>query len=1003
MSLRVRFGGSEVARAARGAVIACALLSVSAAAQEFKPVRDFEDLCGIADDLSGSYELVNDITVERAQIVGKFGADGFKPIGSEKAPFTGKFRGKDKKTFVIRGLYVDRPKEGDVGLFGYVGSGAEISCIGVVTDAGGVTGSYSVGTLVGTNKGAIENCYGAGFVSARRSESSAGGLVGFNGGTIERSYSAAVVDGKEYVGGLAGFLTVAASGQISQSYATGEVSGTNYVGGLIGYIFDGGVEKCFSTGKVVGVGETSIVGGLVGGNFGVSNTSWNVRGKNGAGGYVKAAEIKNSFWDKNTSGQNTSVGGEGKTSEEMADSATFAGWDFDTTWNIKDGANYPQLQEAPICTLTYRAGINGKLRVNGVILPQDSVFAAVLEEGSRTPEVTAVPDEHYTFANWSDKAADSVRADVASESAPVNVTALFLLKPNASTCKLTYMVAEGHDALGALRVNATGVVMESSKYSMTVVRGTAGFEITAVPAKGCKFLGWTDGVPDSVRADVASGDSVVIATFMKTDVDPKAPDAYYPLLYSSGAGGGLRMSRRADVLDYNIEPPLKEGERGPLMAAFPNGGCRFVRWNDGAQTLVRQDAAKPNAMFVAVFQEIAGDAIKIASFAELQKIGNDPAYPLDGSYILTEDIEIGNGFRPIGGRDKPFKGVFDGGAKKISGLTVNSQNGFVGLFGYAENARISRVYLTGVSVRGGSNTGALVGGCLNTAIDSCGVDGAVAGADSVGGLVGSAVSSLISRSYSMADVEGRNGAGGGVGGAARWLVTHCYAVGCVTGGEGVGGLLGRSEGGAAQYSYALGEATGGSAAGGFVGAGLGGAEFYQDYSAGYVVGQGGFAGAGADGGAAYMCYWDKERSERESSAGGLGIGQASDEMVWMSSYESWGWDVKNVWGIKVQGQDYPYLKEVEPEYASGMYKPRQTSARQTDKRLVKVRGRVMTISAPQGAALHVRLIDMRGRIVAKYDVQNVVRIPLNRVPSGRYMVETRDRGKRLDVSAIVLR
>ena len=64
------------------------------------------------------------------------------------------------------------------------------------------------------------------------------------------------------------------------------------------------------------------VGGLVGDNYGVG-------------------PIVSSYWDTQTSGLATSYGGTGKTTAEMKQQATFAGWDFVNTWGITEGATYP--------------------------------------------------------------------------------------------------------------------------------------------------------------------------------------------------------------------------------------------------------------------------------------------------------------------------------------------------------------------------------------------------------------------------------------------------------------------------------------------------------------------------------------------------------------------------------------------------------------------------------------------------------------------------------------
>jgi len=77
-------------------------------------------------------------------------------------------------------------------------------------------------------------------------------------------------------------------------------------------------------------------------------------------GYSSLGSTTNSFWDTETSGQATSDGGTGKTTEEMQDIATFSGaaWNIIAVantstrnpsyiWNIVDTVTYPFLSWQP--------------------------------------------------------------------------------------------------------------------------------------------------------------------------------------------------------------------------------------------------------------------------------------------------------------------------------------------------------------------------------------------------------------------------------------------------------------------------------------------------------------------------------------------------------------------------------------------------------------------------------------------------------------------------------
>ncbi|NGM85855.1 filamentous hemagglutinin N-terminal domain-containing protein [Parapusillimonas sp. SGNA-6] len=277
-----------------------------------------EDLQGLVGYLDGRYVLGADIDASATSgwNIGEDAA-GFTPIGDDCScePFTGAFDGLGH---VISNLYINRPEDSGVGLFGYAEE-ATIRNVGLVSAS--ITGEVGVGGLVGTAVGGVvTNSYVTGSVSG---DVAVGGLVGENLGQISNSYVTGSVSGEDSVGGSVG----ANYGQISNSYATGSVSGDNAVGGLVGLNY-GQASNSYATGAVSGSGGS--VGGLVG---------------DGADG-----SVADSFWNIETSGQPTSAAGTGKTSAEMQSLATYSGWDIsssggeDTVWRIYEGSTTPWLR-----------------------------------------------------------------------------------------------------------------------------------------------------------------------------------------------------------------------------------------------------------------------------------------------------------------------------------------------------------------------------------------------------------------------------------------------------------------------------------------------------------------------------------------------------------------------------------------------------------------------------------------------------------------------------------
>jgi hypothetical protein len=185
-----------------------------------------------------------------------------------------------------------------VGLFGYLASGAEVSEVGVENANLTATNNYVIGGLVGNSFGTVSSSYSTGSITeANRG----GGLMGWNDGTVSNSYSTSDVIAYDYGGGLLG----GNNGDVSNSYCTGAVTCGHAARGLVG----------------------------------------------GHGGTVTG-----SFWNVQTSGQATSPGGIGKTTAEMKSITTFssAGWNIiavanpdsrndSYVWNIVDGQTYPFL------------------------------------------------------------------------------------------------------------------------------------------------------------------------------------------------------------------------------------------------------------------------------------------------------------------------------------------------------------------------------------------------------------------------------------------------------------------------------------------------------------------------------------------------------------------------------------------------------------------------------------------------------------------------------------
>ena len=158
----------------------------------------------------------------------------------------------------------------------------------------------------------------------------------------------------------------------------------------------------------------------------------------------------------------------------------------------------------------------------------------------------------------------------------------------------------------------------------------------------------------------------------------------------------------------------------------------------------------------------------------------------DINITLDTDIDLtGKDWTPIGTNyEKRYKGTFDGRGHTIKGLTVTTNDQFVGLFGYLDKAgTVKNVVMEGIQITSNhvlmsGNTGGVVGYSWGT-IENCSVSGSVSGTNCVGGVVGSQKAGSIIGCSSSAIVKGTRYVGGVAG--EKWgTMTACYATGNVT-------------------------------------------------------------------------------------------------------------------------------------------------------------------------------------------------------------------------------
>ena len=187
---------------------------------------------------------------------------------------------------------------------------------------------------------------------------------------------------------------------------------------------------------------------------------------------------------------------------------------------------------------------------------------------------------------------------------------------------------------------------------------------------------------------------------------------------------------------------------------------------------------------------------------------------------LTADIDLtGKDWTPIGTNFyNSYTGTFDGGGHTIKGLTVTTNDQYVGLFGRLGKAgTVKNVVMEGVQITSNHSlgyAGGVAGFSWGGTIENCSVSGSVSGTICAGGVVGIQWEASITGCSSSATVKGMVQVGGVAGETnSGATMAACYATGNVTieidpinnilG----GGLVGFNAGSSVLACYATGNVT----------------------------------------------------------------------------------------------------------------------------------------------------------------------------------------------------
>ncbi len=205
----------------------------------------------------------------------------YTAIGNSNRPFNGTYDGAG---FTISGIYINNSYENQ-GLFGFIGASGTVKNVNLHSSI--IQGKKYVGGIAGDNMGIIQNC--SSIANQITGTSSVGGIAGRNNNnaaTVESSYSSSQVNGGTQVGGAVGTINY---GLVRQCWSTGNVIASgDHAGGICGYSYNGTTQDCYNSGRVNG--GTGYSGGIAGGNlYGIVKNCCNyavVSGSSKTGGII---------------------------------------------------------------------------------------------------------------------------------------------------------------------------------------------------------------------------------------------------------------------------------------------------------------------------------------------------------------------------------------------------------------------------------------------------------------------------------------------------------------------------------------------------------------------------------------------------------------------------------------------------------------------------------------------------------------------------------------------
>ena len=865
---------------------------------QLNQLRNFLNQSGVYFKLMADIDLTEFLEEENPD-------QGWQPVGTKSAPFKGILDGNGK---TISGLWINRSNTSYVGLFGYC-EDATIKNL-TIKDAE-INGNTYVGVISGYDEyGDVSNCILSGKVNGVKY---VGGCTGYAYKSIFNGISSSVdIIGGDYTGGIAGGWENNSSGNsyitISNCFVKSTISGINKVGGILGGE-DSGDWKISNCGYVGSISGTSNVGGICGYTYSSTYSSSGTINGCYAVAYVRGT-------GENTGGL---IGYSESTVEDCYFSGRVIGQKY--TGGLIGYRHYGIVNkcysQGSIIGTSYVGGLCGY--IDGSYAIESNVIIA-----SSIKATEGNVGRLYGYNNYTSG----------------NIGSLGTSAENKSYNR-TIVINQGvaQDVSDGLK-NGTGVSATTLKLKATYVAMGWNFTGTwAIQETECYPYFKRQTAPPVITSQVVSG---------TTTVSGKCVDGGTITLDVDGVK--QQMVSTDNTFSFTVSP-LQAGHEVRVSA--------------------EADGKEPSYFTTEVVSFLGkgteADPYQISTAADLTQVYRKGYYKLMNDIDLTNYINqfySSEGWESIG-RDGSETIYFDGNNHKVTGLWCNSTRNNTGLFscfanGYIKNLTVETA--NGKQVKGGANTGIMIGKMINGTIENCRVAGNLSDGTPVGGVVGLMVNGTISKCRADVTINTTGATsyvGGLVGEITAGQIDQCFTTGTLTatGTESyVGGLIGKNKStvtnsyssaevsssynaaGLVAYNYsvvdkcyAFGNLNSNNYAAGVIGYNDGANAVVKNCAAmnnnidvvyeSQQVQQGGGYGqriiGGIKNGAPAPELNNNALKTMQLSVNGVaqtvyddimnGVAKTLDELTNVNTYEGMGWDFASVWGMS-EDSNYPKLQ-----------------------------------------------------------------------------------------------